>query len=86
MLRDTTSPNYNTKLALSLSLYSSLERVRDPEFRGFQLGVRNSGKFRNWNSMEFQSHMFMTAGIPENSGKFRFRLEFRGIYYLSHSM
>jgi hypothetical protein len=35
--------------------------------------------------MEFQSHMFMTAGIPENSGKFRVGLEFRGNYYLSDS-
>jgi hypothetical protein len=32
---------------------------RDVEFRCFHFEVRNSDKFRNWNSMEFQSYLFM---------------------------
>jgi hypothetical protein len=42
---------------LLFHLHYSMPLGRDPEFRGFQVGVRNSGKFRNWNSMEFQSHI-----------------------------
>jgi hypothetical protein len=47
--------------------------TRDVEFRCFHFEVRNSDKFRNWNSMEFQSYLFMNeklTGIQQNADKY----------------